>query len=62
MNESDFAMSKIAADEEHGGNTLRKAIDYFCHLAIDPAFYSRLSTTDSKFMKSIYAPTLIEMS
>lgn len=58
LNESDFAMSKIAADEEHGGNTLRKAIDYFCHLAVDPAFYSRLSTTDTKFMSSVYAPKL----
>ena len=58
LNESDFAMSKIAADEEHGGNTLRKAIDYFCHLAIDPAFYTKLSTTDEKFMQSVYAPKL----
>ncbi len=58
LNESDFAMSKIAADEEHGGNTLRKAIDYFCHLAIDPAFYTKLSTTDKKFMQSIYASKL----
>jgi len=26
------------SDEKHGGNTLRKAIDYFCHLAIAPDF------------------------
>ena len=58
LNESDFAMSKIAADEEHGGNTLRKAIDYFCHLAVDPGFYNKLATTDIKFMQSIYAPKL----
>ncbi|MBQ7607228.1 MAG: hypothetical protein IJU76_04595 [Desulfovibrionaceae bacterium] len=58
LNESDFAMSKIAADDKHGGNTLRKAIDYFCHLAIDPAFYTKLSTTDKKFMQSAYAPKL----
>ena len=58
LNESDFAMSKIAADEDHGGNTLRKAIDYFCHLAVDPAFYTKLSTTDKKFMQSAYAPKL----
>ena len=58
LNESDFAMSKIAADEEHGGNTLRKAIDYFCHLAVDPSFYTKLSSTDTKFMNSIYAPKL----
>lgn len=58
LNESDFAMSKIAADEDHGGNTLRKAIDYFCHLAVDPAFYTKLATTDKKFMQSAYAPKL----
>lgn len=58
LNESDFAMSKIAADEEHGGNTLRKAIDYFCHLAVDPTFYTKLSTTDKKFMQSEYATQL----
>ena len=58
LNESDFAMSKIAADENHGGNMLRKAIDYFCHLAVDPAFYTKLSTTDKKFMQSAYASKL----
>lgn len=58
LNESDFAMSKIAADEDHGGNTLRKAIDYFCHLAVDPAFYNKLSVTDTEFMKSEYAPKM----
>ncbi len=58
LNESDFAMSKIAADEDHGGNTLRKAIDYFCHLAVDPSFYSKLSVTDRKFMRTPYAPKL----
>ena len=58
LNEADFAMSKIAADERFGGNMLRKAIDYFCHLAVDPAFYSQLSTKDSEFMKSEYAEKL----
>ena len=55
LNESDFAMSKIAADESHGGNVLRKAIDYFCHLAVDPAFFSKLSSSDKKFMSTSYA-------
>lgn len=54
LNEADFAMSKIAADEEYGGNMLRKAIDYFCHLAIDPAFYHRLESADKFFMASPY--------
>lgn len=42
LNEADFAMSKIAADDNYGGTLLRKAIDYFCHLAVDPSFYSQL--------------------
>ncbi len=40
LSQADFAMSKIAVDEKHGGNTLRKAIDYFCHLAVTPDFYN----------------------
>ena len=58
LNEADFAMSKIAADERFGGNMLRKAIDYFCHLAVDPAFYGQLSSKDHEFMASEYADKL----
>ena len=58
LNEADFAMSKIAADEKNGGNMLRKAIDYFCHLAVDPAFYNKLESGDKAFMDSEYGPKL----
>ena len=58
LNESDFAMSKIAADERYGGNYLRKAIDYFCHLAVEPAFYGSLANGDKEFMKTEYANKL----
>lgn len=58
LNEADFAMSKIAADEKNGGNMLRKAIDYFCHLAVDPAFYSKLESGDKAFMDSEFGPKL----
>lgn len=58
LNEADFAMSKIAADTKYGGNILRKAIDYFCHLSIDPNFYDKLSTTDHDFMKTEFASLL----
>ena len=58
LNQADFAMSKIAADEKYGGNMLRKAIDYFCHLAVDPAFYGTLKESDKEFMASEYAPKL----
>ena len=38
LSQADFAMLKIAS-EQHGGPALRKAIDYFCHLAVAPEFY-----------------------
>ncbi|GHU41665.1 hypothetical protein FACS1894111_04290 [Clostridia bacterium] len=53
LNSADFAMSKIAADEQFGGNVLRKAIDYFCHLAIKPGFFDTLSK-DTTFVQSEY--------
>ncbi len=49
LSQSDFAMSKIAANEKFGGSDLRKAIDYFCHLAVAPDFYSQLSQSDPEF-------------
>lgn len=58
LNESDFAMSKIAADEKYGGNMLRKAIDYFCHLAVSPQFYPHIAKYDKLFMASEFEPKL----
>lgn len=52
LSQADFAMSKIAADLEYGGNELRKAIDYFCHLAIAPEFYKHIVDNDKEFAKS----------
>lgn len=52
LSQADFAMSKIAADAENGGNVLRKAIDYFCHLAIAPEFYSHIVDNDPEFAKT----------
>lgn len=54
LNQADFAMSKIAADTSFGGNMLRKAIDYFCHLAVKPEFYPQVRK-DAEFMASEYA-------
>lgn len=54
LSQADFAMSKIAANEEFKGNTLRKAIDYFCHLAIAPEFYSQIETNDKNFINTDY--------
>lgn len=54
LSQADFAMSKIAANESYGGNELRKAIDYFCHLAVAPEFYSKIQNNDHKFATSEY--------
>ncbi len=57
LNQADFAMSRIAANEKFGGNMLRKAIDYFSHLAVDPKWYSDM-TKDEAFAKTDYAQKL----
>ena len=49
LSQADFAMSKIAANTEYEGNVLRKAIDYFCHLAIAPEFYKHIVDNDRAF-------------
>ena len=54
LSQADFAMSKIAANETYGGNVLRKAIDYFCHLAAKPEFYAHISENDKEFVKTDY--------
>ena len=58
LSQADYAMSKIAADEKYGGNTLRKAIDYFCHIAIDPSFYYKLKENDPDFISSDFGKEL----
>ena len=52
LSQADFAMSKIAANETHGGNMLRKAIDYFCHLAVAPDFLGLIEKGDKTFAAS----------
>jgi len=54
LSQADFAMSKIAASEAYGGNILRKAIDYFCHLAVAPEFYPQLLERDKEFAQTDY--------
>lgn len=57
LNQSDFAMSKIAANVKYGGNILRKAIDYFSHLAVQPDWFSEMSK-DKDFMATEFAPKI----
>ncbi|GAB2994516.1 DUF262 domain-containing protein [Cyclobacterium sediminis] len=54
LSQADFAMSKIAASEEYGGQLLRKAIDYFSHLAVAPEFYPFIRENDQEFTKTAF--------
>lgn len=54
LSQADFAMSKIASNEAYGGSTLRKVIDYFCHLAIAPEFYTTIVDVDKEFAATPY--------
>jgi len=58
LSQADFAMSKIAANETYGGNMLRKAIDYFCHLAVAPDFLARIEKGDKAFAASEFFPAM----
>jgi hypothetical protein len=58
LSQADFAMSKIAVNESYGGNTLRKAIEYFCHLAVAPDFY-RTMEADVEFRKSEFFQPMV---
>jgi len=58
LSQADFAMSKIAANETFGGNMLRKAIDYFCHLTVAPDFMGRIEKGDKAFAASEFFPQM----
>lgn len=58
LSQGDFVMSKMAADEQHGGNTLRKIIDYFSHLAVVPTYYEYIKNNDIGFASTPYLQKL----
>ncbi len=58
LSQADFAMSKIAVNESFGGNELRKAIDYFCHLAVSPESFSHIEKNDRQFAASEFLPRM----
>lgn len=58
LSQGDFVMSKMAADELHGGNTLRKIIDYFSHLAVVPTYYEFIKNNDTNFATTPYLSKL----
>lgn len=52
LSQADFAMAKIAADENYGGNLLRKAIDYFSHFALKGNSVETILKNDKDFASS----------
>lgn len=54
LSQTDFAMSRMAANEKYDGSTIRKAIDYFCHLAKEPGFFDQLQDLDKEFIQTDY--------
>ncbi len=58
LSQADFAMSKIAVNETYGGNLLRKAIDYFCHLSVAPEFLAKIEKGDKAFAESEFLPKM----
>jgi len=54
LSNADFVMSKIASDEQHGGNKMRKMVDYFCRLLVDKGFVKHIVDNDTNFTESDY--------
>ena len=54
LSNADFVMSKIASDEDHGGNRMRKMVDYFCRLIVDKGFIKHIQDNDTVFKQSNY--------
>lgn len=58
LSQADFVMSKIAADQKYGGQQLRKCVDYFCHMALAPEFYSQIKEADTAFAETPFFPKM----
>lgn len=54
LSNADFVMSKIASDEQNGGNKMRKMIDYFCRLVVDKDFNKQIVDNDKAFFSHQY--------
>lgn len=52
LSQADFAMSKISADEQYGGNVIRKVVDYFCRLVQCPEDVRKIEENDTEFAQS----------
>jgi len=58
LSNADFVMSKIASDQQHGGNKMRKLVDYFCRLIVDKDFNKHILDNDKEFVSQEYYKAL----
>lgn len=58
LSNADFVMSKIASDEIHDGNRMRKMVDYFCRLIVDKDFNKHIIDNDPAFSEHRYYTAL----
>lgn len=54
LNSADFVMSKLSADTEHDGEKIRKCIDYFSKLLVEPLMYDLFEKNDPDFVQTKY--------
>ena len=54
LSNADFVMSKVASDELHGGNKMRKMVDYFCRLIEDKDYKKHIIDNDEEFTSHPY--------
>lgn len=52
LSSADLAMSRLSADDEHGGNNLRKQIEYFVQLLDDSTLLKNIQQLDPMFAKT----------
>ena len=58
LNQEDFAMSKISANEQYNGDYIRNTIDYFCHLLKEPSFFQVIAQNEKDYLASEFGKAL----
>lgn len=49
LDQTDFVMSRLSANDRYGGSGIRQTIDFFCHLLREPGFLKDLEQIDPEF-------------
>ncbi len=54
LNKADFVMSKVAVQQRHGGESIKKTIDLFCRLQHNPTDYQDVKNNNDEYTNSLY--------